>query len=140
MLKTNGISLKKFPRNINPEYKIITCDIKSLYTSIPIDLGLKAIEYWLNKRSDLIPERFSKIFIMELLSFVLQNNYFLFDMTLFIQLIGTFMGASFAPIMLVSRLDFWKKPYYFQFYCRQYLTLNCVLSLRCLFFVSWMME
>ena len=87
----------KFPRKIDPKYTIVTCDIKSLYTSIPVDLGLQAIEYWIDRSSHLIPKRFTKEFIMELLSYVLKNNYFKFDIWLFLQLIGTVMGATFAP-------------------------------------------
>ena len=34
---------------------------------------------------------------MEFIAFVLQNNYFMFDMETFHQIIGTFMGTTFAP-------------------------------------------
>ena len=44
-----------------------SCDIESLYTLIPIDLGLEAILYWLNNKNNLILNRFSNNFILEAL-------------------------------------------------------------------------
>ena len=72
-------------------------DVVSLYTSIPHELGLTAIDYWIDARSDLIPERFSKSFILEAVKFVLENNNFLFDNKMFRQISGTAMGTKFAP-------------------------------------------
>ena len=41
-------------------------DIPSLYTSIPTELGIEAISYWLYKKCELIPQRFTKGFIINL--------------------------------------------------------------------------
>ena len=65
------INLSKFPKNVRSNSHILCCDIKSLYTSIPNDLGrLQAIEYWIDKLSYLIPNRFKKSFILEATRFV----------------------------------------------------------------------
>ena len=37
-----------------------SCDIESLYTLIPTELGLEAIEYWIMRKRYLIPQRFTK--------------------------------------------------------------------------------
>ena len=39
---------------------LYSCDIESLYTSIPIDLGIEAIDYWIKRKCNLTPERFTK--------------------------------------------------------------------------------
>ena len=56
-----------------------SCDISSLHTSIPTELGIEAISYWLHKKRELIPQRFTNDFITEPLKFVLKNNIVLFD-------------------------------------------------------------
>ena len=47
--------------------------------SIPHELELKAIEYWLDKYSKLIYSRLNKHLILEALKIVLKNNHFLFN-------------------------------------------------------------
>ncbi len=58
--------LRKFPKNINKDSRIVCCDVVSLYTSIPNELGLKAIEFWIGKLRHLLPNCFSKDFILVL--------------------------------------------------------------------------
>ena len=65
--------IKQLPTTLNYEAILYSCDIESLYTSIPIDLGLEAISYWLNNESNLILSRFSNNFILEAVEFILRN-------------------------------------------------------------------
>ena len=88
--------LQKIPRNLNGKYKLFGCDIQSLYTSIPHELGLKAIRYWINRCRNLIQERFTNEFILESIEFLLKNNNCLFNGEMYNQIKGTAMGASFA--------------------------------------------
>ena len=44
-----------------------------------------------------MPERFTKAFILEAVSFVLSHNNFEFDSYMFLQLVGTAVGTKFAP-------------------------------------------
>ena len=90
----------KVPRNIDFKAILIACDIKSLYTSIPLELGIKALDYWISKLPILIPARFTKEFILKLVEFILMNNYFEFDMDMLHQLIGTAMGGRSHRHML----------------------------------------
>ena len=89
--------LGKLPRDTDGSHKLFGCDITSLYTSIPHDLGLEAIRYWIRKRRDLIAPRFSEAFILESIELMLKNNNFYFNDDMFQQLIGTAMGHVFAP-------------------------------------------
>ena len=89
--------LRKFPRSIPPDMRVVCCDVTSLYTSIPTDLGLQALDYWVTRLSSLISGRFTKPFILESVNFILTNNYFQFNSKMWHQLCGTAMGKAFAP-------------------------------------------
>ena len=89
--------LSKVPRFIDYDCDLISWDVVSLYTSIPHDLGMDALRYWLSKYSDLIPPRFTLDFITESALFILENNCFLFDGVCYRQLIGSATGTVFAP-------------------------------------------
>ena len=64
---------------------LIRSDVVSSYTSIPQDLGLQALSYWIDKKQNLILEGFTKTFILEATSFLLLNNKFRFDIYMFLQ-------------------------------------------------------
>ena len=72
-------------------------DVKSLYTNIPHEYGLRAISFWLDKHHATISSRFPKAFIMESVQFILMNNNFKFNDEFFLQLIGMAMGTDMAP-------------------------------------------
>ncbi len=89
--------VRKLPRSTSFECEIYSVDIVSLYTNIPHELGVEAVEYYIDRYPDMIPERFSKEFILRSLLFVLRNNNFLFDGILYHQITGTAMGTKGAP-------------------------------------------
>ena len=47
--------VRRFPQHVSFDATLLSCDIVSLYSSIPTDLGLEALEYWINKLRDQIP-------------------------------------------------------------------------------------
>ena len=96
-IKDNWDFLRKLPSNVDYNCTLYSCDIVSLYSNITHELGLTALEYWIEKRRNVIPTRFSTPFILESAKFVLDNNNFYFDSTMYHQLIGTAMGTIFAP-------------------------------------------
>ena len=51
--------IKQLPKTLKYEATIYSCDIESLYISIPIDLGLEAISHWLSNKINLILNEFS---------------------------------------------------------------------------------
>ena len=89
--------LRKFPRKVPPDTRIVCFDVTSLYTSIPTDLGIEALDYWYDRLSSLIDKRFTKSFILESVRFILENNFFQFNSVMWHQCCGTAMGKSFAP-------------------------------------------
>ena len=88
--------LRMLPSEMNYNCKLFGCDISSLYTSIPHDLGMKAMKYWLHKKRHLVPNRFTNKFILEAIEFLLINNNFVFNNQMYNQLEGTAMGSTFA--------------------------------------------
>ena len=96
-IKDDWDFLLKIPYEFSNPVSLYSYDITSLYTSFPHCLGLEALTYWIEKRRDLIPIRFSNDFIIESAKFVLENNNFLFDNELYRQIKGTAMGTKFAP-------------------------------------------
>ena len=94
-IKDSNDFLNKLPKYIDHNDKFITIDVKSLYTNISTELGLKAVEYWVNK----FPEenKFKIDFIIQGCELVLKNNYFNFDNKHYLQISGTAMGTKMAP-------------------------------------------
>ena len=88
---------RKLPSHIEYSSTLYSCDIVSLYTNITHELGLTALEYYIDKYRTLLPSRFTKAFILESVAFILNNNNFFFDNILYHQSIGTAMGTIFAP-------------------------------------------
>ena len=73
---------------------LITIDVKSLYTNIPNDEGIKACIDMLkeNNPSDKHTEH-----ITDILSLILKQNFFTFNHEYFLQIHGTAMGTAMAP-------------------------------------------
>ena len=80
--------------------KIGVADIRSLYTNINHDLGLKALHFWISKLKREIPllKRFPENFIMEGMFIVLHFNYFYINFIFFHQISGTAIGTPAAVI------------------------------------------
>ena len=71
---------------------IITADIKSLYTLIPNEDGVKCVVNELTNKT-----KFSPLTLSTLLNLVLKNNIFNFGEENYIQINGTAMGTIMAP-------------------------------------------
>ena len=76
---------------------LVTCDVVSLYTSIPHSLDMESITFWLNESPDSLPGRFDHAFILKSIDFILRNNYFSFEDNWYLQISGTAMGTKMAP-------------------------------------------
>ena len=68
---------------------LTTFDVVGLYSIIPHEYGLEAIEYWLNKFPQYLLPRFPKEFVLESVKFILENNNLNFDNEYFNQINGT---------------------------------------------------
>jgi hypothetical protein len=88
------------------ETVLISADITSLFTVIPIDKGIAMVAKFLREQK-VSEERV--LIIVRLLRLVLKNNYFVFNLELFVQILGTAMGTAvsvaFANIYVYYNLD-----------------------------------
>ena len=89
--------LNYIPKTVPSNTLLVSFDVVNLYTKIPHELGIEAINSWLSKYPELIHKRFSKEFILESIKTILENNNFFFNETMYTQVRGTAMGTKFAP-------------------------------------------
>lgn len=89
---------------------IICCD--HLYSNIPHELGLEAIEHWIDKFPDLLHDRFTKPFILRSLKFILEHNFMNFEGIAHQQKLGTAMGTKVAPTYATLVLGFLEEKLY----------------------------
>ena len=78
-----------------PVNSLIVCaDVKSLYPSIPIQFGIKAIKEMLSRHRFYSEDEIQ--LILDLLHWVLTNNYLQFNENIYLQTSGTAMGTPVA--------------------------------------------
>ncbi|XP_078538494.1 uncharacterized protein LOC144823662 [Lissotriton helveticus] len=75
--------------------RLATCDVMSLYTSIPQQEALNVITRCLQQRP--APVQVPTEFIVSLLRIAMTKNFFIFKNKFYIQTSGVAMGAPFAP-------------------------------------------
>lgn len=78
---------------------LVSFDVTSLYTQIPEDEGLEAMEVYLETR--VRPHRVPIVFVLDLARLALKRNYFRFENTFYMQVKGSAMGCPFAPEMAI---------------------------------------
>lgn len=97
---------------------ILCADVTALYPNIPIDLGITTVRKVIADLEIMTEKHLD--WLMDLLSFVLKNNYCTFDKKIYHQLKGTAMGTptavSYSTIFLygveISRLENIGCPFY----------------------------
>lgn len=77
------------------DFLLATFDVGSLYTNIPLEEGVTAIRWMIEKTG--IPLGINKEYSLLLLTYTLKHNYFRFDRQFYLQTSGTAMGANMAP-------------------------------------------
>ena len=102
-IKDNIEFLKTCKRNVTV---LVTFDVCSLYTNIPHEFGLRAIEYFVSNYRQSINPRFTIQFVSEAASFILSNNSMTFDEMFYLQIQGTAMGTIFAPTYATLSMGF----------------------------------
>ena len=71
-IKDDWDFIRKLQFHIDNTCVLASYNVVSLYASIPHDLGLEAISYWIDKKRNLIPKHFIKAFILEAALFTKQ--------------------------------------------------------------------
>ena len=81
-------------------------------SNIPHDLGIKAVNFWLDKAKDVVDSRFNRDFIIESLEIILKRNVFYFNGKYYLQRKGTSMGTKVAPTFATLILGFLEETMY----------------------------
>ena len=81
-------------KKLAPTDTLVTIDVKSLYTNIPHNEGIQALNRMMEE-TDIHPMK--KLFICRLVNLVLTKNYFEFNNKLYRQTQGTPLGIRMAP-------------------------------------------
>ena len=103
--------LSKLPETAADNVQLATFDVENLYGNISNNLGMPAIEFWLEEIS-LAHQRISKKFILEGLALVLENNNFFFNGNFYHQILGTAMGTKVAPVYATLTLGYLERELY----------------------------
>lgn len=98
--------LRKLPKSVKPGSEIVSLDVKDLYTNIDNNLGLKAIEYYMDKFPQLVHRRLGKEFVLNALKMMQENILFELNGTVFQQLNGCAMGKDYGPSWATTSLGF----------------------------------
>ena len=93
------------PDNID-DIIIVVCDIVSMYPNIHVDLGLRAVKYWLNLFPEEVLGRFNEKTILTALELVLRNSTFKFNGENFSTIKGTATGTTVAPTYATLTIAF----------------------------------
>ena len=104
--------LNEIPKFISETDLFCTYDVVSLYTTIPHNLGLSSVSYFIEQFPDKLSPRFSKDCIIEFLSFVLNNCYISYNKSLFHQIKGCAMGTKVAPTYACLTMGFLENNMY----------------------------
>ena len=78
-----------------PGTRLVTIDVVSLYTNIPLEDLHTALRYFLERNPSLITPPTNTL--LKVVDHVLKNNVFKFDSEIFQQTFGTAMGTPLAP-------------------------------------------
>lgn len=85
--------------------ELLSADVEALYPSIPIDLGIQVVsamlyEFYPREPNATSKKRTNRLALIDFLingmTFILRNNMFTYDGTIYLQMQGTAMGSPFA--------------------------------------------
>ncbi|XP_043942935.1 LOW QUALITY PROTEIN: uncharacterized protein LOC122814417 [Protopterus annectens] len=107
------------------QHSMLTVDVVSLYTCIPQDLGIEAVQNFLTNYYSGFSQRTISL-ICRFLEIILENNFFLFEQTYYRQRRGAAMGSSAAPAYANVVMAMWERQfmpflvdkYHILFHCR----------------------
>lgn len=89
---------------IPPEYEVVSLDVVNLFGNIYKELVMKVLETKWSK----IEEHCNvpKTLFMEIVEFILDNNYFMFEGKFYVQTFGCAMGSKLSPVLSLYVMDY----------------------------------
>ena len=108
--------LAQLPSRTTENTMLVSFDVVNLYSNIPHNLGLEAIDYWLKKCPHNLKKRIQPEFIKEGIKFILENNTFFFNNKYYKQRQGTAMGTKIGPVYSTLVLAYLEETLYTKVY------------------------
>lgn len=109
-IKDSSVVIKLFKDLIpGPDMFLATTDVSSLYTIIPPEKGMRALEHFLKEETEMKSEQYD--YLLECFEFALTHNYFWYEDTFFLQKRGVAMGAKFAPGFANLFMGLWEEHF-----------------------------
>ena len=111
-VRDTGDFLSQLPTETTENVLLVSYDVVNLYSNIPHDLGIQAIDYWLKKYPMLLHSRIKPDFILEGIQFILKNNTFKCNDEFYKQVKGTAVGTKCAPVYATLVLAYLEETLY----------------------------
>ena len=111
-VKDNLDFLAKCARENKWDTILTTFDVEGLYSNIPLEYGPAAIEYWLDKFPKSLHPILFEEFVLESVTFILENNNLNFDNEYFNQIKGMAIGTIFTPTFATLIIGFIELTFY----------------------------
>lgn len=92
--------------HFSSSFSLLTLDVESLYTNIPIEGAIEAVRELFRRHPD--NSRPDNV-IIKLIRIILCNNDFVFDNNLYLQTQGVSMGQRFAPSIANIYMGLWEE-------------------------------
>ena len=93
-------------KKVLPNEQIVSLDVVSLFTSIPVDFALKIVREELNNTDDWMAQTNLTVDqICNLLAFVLNNSFFVFKGAHYHQIFGRAMGSPALAELVMQRVE-----------------------------------
>ena len=86
-------------------------DATSMYTNIDPNHAIDILNKWFKEFKDEIPKDVSKNFVIKLMEIILNNNFFHFGNTWWLQLVGIVMGTLVACILATLYFGYFEQTY-----------------------------
>ena len=87
-------------QTVQPDEEIVSLDVVSLFTSIPVDLALEVIDHRLESNPSWQENtNLTKDQVVELTRYVLKNSYFSYEGTMYHQTFGCAMGSPVSAVI-----------------------------------------
>ena len=88
-------------KTLKADQVLVSFDVVSLFTNIPVDLAIKVVTKRLRQDATLLQRTSLPVEdIIDLLSFCLNTTYFVFEGCYYQQVFGTAMGSPVSAVML----------------------------------------
>ena len=110
-------------RQVSIEHKMVSFDVKSLFTNVPLDRTIDIIWKKIYEKNEIVTS-ITKNEIKEMLILCTENAYFTFECRTYVQTDGVAMGSPLGPVLadifmielknwllpnLVKYIIFWKQ-------------------------------